>query len=291
MIHTIKGMLPWQLKIASKIVLSRIPSSYSFWKKLSLFQHGAMNKPEYAYEVFLRHFDRAKSRVELDNDFVVLELGPGDSLFSAQIAYALGANNSYLMDAGRFANEDKAIYQHMSHYIGERVNGRALPEFSDSLSSYISKLNCYYGTDGLASWRGVPDGSVDYIWSHAVLEHVARDEFLAHIQEMRRVIKPQGVSSHRVDLKDHLGGALNSLRFSSDVWESKFFSQSGFYTNRLRYSEIIEMMETAGFRVETVAVDRWESLPTPKSKMAAEFQGFDNDELRISGFDVLLYPN
>ena len=41
------------------------------------------------------------------------------------------------------------------------------------------------------------------------------------------MIRPGGLCSHVVDLKDHLGGALNNLRFSQRVWESRTMAGSG----------------------------------------------------------------
>src|SRR2546426_11298751 len=36
--------IPWPLKIAAKVVLSRLPFPYSFWRRLSLFKHGDMSR-------------------------------------------------------------------------------------------------------------------------------------------------------------------------------------------------------------------------------------------------------
>ena len=51
--------VPWQLKIAAKIVLARLPLSYHSWKKIGLFKQGGMERPEYALRIFRRHFDAA----------------------------------------------------------------------------------------------------------------------------------------------------------------------------------------------------------------------------------------
>jgi len=71
--------LPWQLKIAAKIVLSRLPLSYRAWSRLRLFRHGAMDDPSSALEIFREHFNRSG----IARGFTMLELGPGDSLASA----------------------------------------------------------------------------------------------------------------------------------------------------------------------------------------------------------------
>ena len=138
--------------------------------------------------------------------------------------------------------------------------------------------------------REIPGRSVDFLWSHAVLEHVRLGEFLDTLQELRRVIRPDGICSHRVDLMDHLCCELNNLRFPEDLWESDFFARSGFYTNRIRHSEMLDLFREAGFSPEVVRIDRWERLPTPLAKMAMKYRGLGEDELRIFAFDVILRP-
>ncbi len=46
--------VPWQVKIAGKLLLSRIPAGYRFWKRVKLF--GGMEEPDYAHDVFMRHY-------------------------------------------------------------------------------------------------------------------------------------------------------------------------------------------------------------------------------------------
>lgn len=108
------------------------------------------------------------------------------------------------------------------------------------------------------------------------------------MRESRRIQSPSGIGSHRVDLRDHLGGALNSLCFRERVWESEFMSKSGFYTNRIRYSQMLELFQQAGFKVEILNVDRWTHFPTPRHKLAIPFRELPEEELFVSAFDILL---
>jgi ubiquinone/menaquinone biosynthesis C-methylase UbiE len=64
-----------------------------------------------------------------------------------------------------------------------------------------------YLTAGLASLRQIPSESVDFIWSHAVLQHVRRHEFLPVLRELRRVQRPGGVSSHCISITDILSAS------------------------------------------------------------------------------------
>src|SRR6266850_4043018 len=53
---TLKQHIPWQIKIAAKIFLKRLPVGYGLWSRLRLFKHGAMESPGYAFDVFCTHF-------------------------------------------------------------------------------------------------------------------------------------------------------------------------------------------------------------------------------------------
>jgi hypothetical protein len=105
---------------------------------------------------------------------------------------------------------------------------------------------------------------------------------------LHRVLKPDGIASHRVDLKDHLAAALNNLRFSQATWESALFRRSGFYTNRIRFQQMLDLFAQAGFGVRVLGVDRWKRLPTPRARMSEPFRSMDSDALLVSGFDVVL---
>jgi len=283
-----KAAVPWWLKVMAKIVLARIPLIKNYGKKLGLFVHGQMDTPEYALDVAMSHLQRVgwedlKGRS-------VLELGPGDGLFTALIAKALGARQVYLVDTDPVASSDIALYKSGCHFL--RQAGLEPPDLTNctTVDELLQVCSTEYLDSGLDALRKIPAGSVDLIFSQAVLEHVRIAEFSAILNELRRIISPEGVTSHQVDLKDHLAGALNNLRFSKEVWESPFMVASGFYTNRLRFHEILDALEQAGFRVEIKNVNRWEKLPTPQRFYATEFQHFSVEELLVTEFDVLAYP-
>lgn len=283
-----KAYIPWQVKIAAKIILSRLPFDYRIWESIGLFKHGYMTDPEYAYRLFEEHFSRAEFE-QKNGGFVALEFGPGDSLFSAMIARSFGALRCYMVDAGAFASMEKGAYQALVRML--RGKGLELDVDDDSsVDDWVETCGGVYYTQGLKSLKSIPDKSVDFIWSQAVLEHVRYHEFDAITSELRRVLRTDGVCSHRVDLKDHLGGGLNNLRFSSTLWESDWMSSSGFYTNRIRFKEMLTRFKDAGFDVQVLNKDKWPKMPISRQKLAQEFHEIDEDDLLISGFDVILKP-
>ncbi len=286
----IKSYIPWHTKIVAKMILSRLPFDYWVWSKLDLFKHGQMEKPKYAYDTFRHHFNKFEFSGKRKN-FTVLELGPGDSLFSALIAYAHGATSSYLVDIGRFAKNDLKSYIRMIEYLKDQDSALDIPNRFDSVEGLLAFCHARYEINGLESIRNIPNETIDFIWSQAVLEHVRFGDFEKMMRELRRILKSDGVCSHVVDLKDHLSGALNNLRFNRKLWESDFMTRSGFYTNRLRYSEMLKIFSNSGFSVQVDNVQRYPLLPTPRSAMAEEFRNLPDEELLIAGFEITLRPN
>lgn len=281
--------LPWYGKFGAKLLLARLPAGYRLWRRLGVFRHGAMDKPLYALEVFRTHFERAQFG-NRERGFVGLELGPGDSLFSALIAYAHGASGCYLIDTGRYAEENVERYREMAVLLEGKAMRTPNIDAVGNLQEVLQATGATYGTDGLAALRRIPDSSVDFVWSHAVLEHIRRREFSAVMVELRRILRSDGVCSHRVDLRDHLGGQLNNLRFPESFWENELVARSGFYTNRLRFAEMLGLFRAAGFAAEVIGVERWPTVPTPRNKLAAPFRDLGDDDLRVSAFDVILAP-
>lgn len=286
---SIKQHIPWRVKICVKIILSRLPFPYRVWQRLNLFKNGGMERPQYALGVFTEHLGRVNF-ANKHATFRSLEIGPGDTLFSAMIAQAYGASCCWLMDAGPFARRDIFPYREMARELQTRGLPAPNLDSSHSLDDVLAASGGRYLTEGVASWIAIPDASVDFIWSQAVLEHIRLKDFPFMLREMRRVIAPQGVCSHRVDLQDHLNGGLNNLRFSAALWESDLMAHSGFYTNRIRFQEMLRRFSDAGFDVEVLQVNRFPSLPTPRRRMAPQFRDLPEADLLVSGFDVVLRP-
>lgn len=279
--------VPWWLVVTIKVVASRIPLRHSLWNALKMFRHGEMLSPNYAIKVFDRHFEAYSKLRSLEHGFDCLELGPGESLFSAAIAYTAGATTTTLVDVADFVEYSESDYAGLCDVL--RRSGRLTAQqiVTTNRQEYVDSCGARYLTDGLKSLRSIPSQSIDLLWSHAVLEHIRKNEFENLIKETNRVLKPGAVCSHRIDLKDHLGGNLNSLRFSDRIWESDFMARSGFYTNRLRYSEIIDTFKLAGFQIVEISCTKWSKLPTAVKSLHTDFQKFPVDELLISGIDIV----
>lgn len=246
-----------------------------------MFKHGKMASLSYPKKVFTLHRSVALKHLGSIQNKVVMEMGTGDSIASALLAKKDGATRCYMLDVGDFTEKDMKFYQSFAQAIG-----LTLPP-GCTYSEMLSAIGGIQLTQGLASWRMVPAGTVDFVWSHSTLEHVRKGEFDRTLKSMFEAMKPGGIASHNIHLKDHLGGALNNLRFSEELWEADWWANSGFYTNRLRPSEIRSAFLSAGFELIDFTVATYDTLPTPRRVMDGHFQAMSDEDLLATGVSLV----
>ena len=285
----LRDKVPWWGKIALKVILSRLNISYKTWQKLRIFRHGLMDDPAYAYNTFKRHYDSAEF-LNKGNKFTMLELGPGDSLASGIIASYHGAAKSLLVDKSDDAIQNETNYEDLLQYLNSELKMNETARTGESIDKIMARWNIEYLTDGLESLKSIRDNSIDYLWSQSVLEHIRKSEFSSYIREFRRIIKNEGISVHGVDLKDHLSYAHNNLRFSEKTWESDFMAKSGFYTNRILFTEMMAIIKENGFGITVKNIKKWDKIPTQRDKLDRMYRNLPEDELKISDFDLILKP-
>lgn len=97
-----------------------------------------------------------------------------------------------------------------------------------------------------------PNDSFDVIWSYSVLEHVRHPS--ASVNEMIRVLKPDGQIIAMIDLQDHYEDRsdphtmFHFLIYREWVWNLMTSNRSS-YSNRLRASEWINLFESRGLQI------------------------------------------
>jgi cyclopropane fatty-acyl-phospholipid synthase-like methyltransferase len=281
-------LIPWYLKILLKIILARLPVNiHRFWRNLGIFKHGDMDNSSYVinnFESLIKFGDVNKSTLNNKN---LLEVGCGDSIGSAVVAASYGMS-SILVDVDSFATKEIEIYKKILNEINAQrktsLDFNGVYSFEDLLQ--VCKAS--YLTRGTSSLKDIDSSSVDFIISQACLEHVRKDEFKEFIEETYRLSKQDGLSIHSIDFKDHLSYSLNNLRFSELLWESDFMASSGFYTNRLRYSEMREIFIDAGFEIVCENISSWENLPLTTNKFNKAFKDFDENDLKVKEVVICL---
>jgi len=212
--------MKWAMKLGAKVLLSKLPIPYSFWKTLGIFEHGNMDNISYSFNILNIHLSELRINKNLLNPKICLELGCGDSIASAIIAASHGIEKIYLIDKGSFACKDIYFYKKLTIFL--KKSGLNPPVILEdySFDDVLKICNAYYLTNGLKSLNLIKDGEFDFIYSHSVLEHVLKSELAETLAELYRINKPGGSASHTIDYQDHLSKALNNLRFPENIWES-----------------------------------------------------------------------
>jgi SAM-dependent methyltransferase len=287
---SLRKKIPWQIKIVLKLFLSKLPFSYDQWSRIGLFRHGEMDSFAYAWGVLNKHVNQFETKRQ---GWLGLELGPGDGLLSSLLAPALGSVGLSLVDSDDHIEKDIQKYQLQIAQFLKQSYEYSLPDYSKSstLDEILQSAGsgAYY-SQGLSSLKSLDDDSFDIIFSQAVLEHVRKIEFLETMQQCYRLLKSDGIMSHVIDFKDHLGGNLNNLRFSSSLWERDWFALGGnFYTNRLRFSEIIKICEESGFEVKVVDISHFDTIPIKRKLLSKEFANLSDDDLSVSEVHLVMH--
>ena len=282
----------WNLKLAVKILSGKFPPLRKILKSAGYFRHGKMDSRLYATGVFNRHFRQINPEnpaFPKKGGGVCLEIGPGESLLTLILARAAGFSHTVLIDQGSQLAGNLRCYAETAAHLARE--GHDLPPISetDSLRDILKNYSSRYLVHGLKSMESLETGSIDFSFSHAVLEHIPVQIVPGYLRELKRVMKIGGISSHVVDLKDHLGGGANQLRFSEAFWESEWIHRSGAYTNRLRLSQWTALFEAAGLEYEITERQYFPALPVERRFLAERFRNLDEEDLRVSGFTVLFY--
>jgi len=138
----------------------------------------------------------------------------------------------------------------------EDTAGRTLRDLGGPVSS-IAELEPRFGIRYLAPCdaraTGLPAGSIDFASSTDTCEHIPAPDLAAIFAECRRLLRPGGAFSCRIDLQDHYAyfdrslSRYNFLRYSDRRWS--LVNSPLHYQNRLRAPEYLELVRDAGFEL------------------------------------------
>jgi len=268
----------WLIKVFFKIIINKIPLFRKLFELFGLFKLGKMDSFSYSNKIYKLHFNQY-SQISNCKDKVMLEMGPGDSIASAIFGYSSGFKKIYLIDVGYFATNNLDFYRNIVSIM--RKQGVRVPNINDAktLDDILSSCNAKYLINGLDSLKKIQSNSIDFVFSHSVIEHIRKRDFLPTVSELNRMMKKGGIASHCIDYQDHLSKSLNNLRFPEKIWESEIFANSGFYTNRIPAIEVHKCFKNNGFEIICEDFGRWENLPISRKFINKKFHKFSDKEL------------
>ena len=192
---------------------------------------------------------------------VLLEIGPGLNLGQGVIFVMTGAKKYYGLDAYR----DPQFYNRYSYQAVAALLTTVAPQLivnkadsafraeGDKIAFNPEKIEYLYPRQSYDI--PLPPGSVDYVYSHSVFEHVTDPE--ATIRAIFRLLPHGGLTAHHFDLGDHRDRAkpLEFLRLDAQAFKSREEKDRVVYsTNRWRLPDFTAAFERSGFRIQKVEV-------------------------------------
>lgn len=193
---------------------------------------------EYYYRVWLNHVRLAQHYGMWAEPETVLEIGPGSSLGVGVAALLSGVRRYWAYDANslRQGCEEPRLLPDLVHlyqqqaafaeaegwlpstilpprfFAAENANlaPKRLRRIKDSLARR-SDLIAYH-----TNASAIPENSVDFLFSHSVLEHV--DELELFYQKMWRWLKPGGTMTHSIDFTAHGTSTLWNGHWTIPAW-------------------------------------------------------------------------
>lgn len=281
---------------------------------------GGTVSARYCYSVFLRHRTLAARHGLTSTPRCVVEFGPGDSLGIGLMALLTGSEELIAVDAVRHASvgNNLTVFDGLVALLHARadipvdgdcagilprVDERAFPAalFDPvALEAALApprlarlRATLVAGADHtpvryLAPWGaldGIADGSVDWVLSQAVMEHV--DDPATSYRAAWRCLRPGGVMSHQIDLRSHDTASEWNGHWTYPAWLWKLMrGRRDWFVNRLPCSAHLRMQRDAGFLLQATIEDHQPNR-LERRRLAAPFAHLNDADLQTAGVMTL----
>jgi SAM-dependent methyltransferase len=234
-----------------------------------LFQRHVARSLPADESVFRRKFARALQHLRAYEEHgpgtpaggaVFYEFGAGWDL-AIPLAYAaLGVGRQVLVDIrpsarAELVNANLAAFERLWGEL-EQEAGRDLRRLGEPVSSPAEldeRLGIAYLAPRDARDTGLPGESIDFVSSTDTCEHIPEHDLARIFRECRRLLRPGGAFSCRIDLQDHYAyfdrslSTYNFLRYSDSAW--RVVNSPLHFQNRLRWPDYMRLVREAGFQV------------------------------------------
>jgi len=259
--------MKWLVKAVLQKALAWCPGSerlnYLFQHRIT--KHYPRNETDFLHWITIaaQHCDIFLKYGCIKNlsDATFYEFGTGWDLLIPLAYCAFGVNHQTLVDIrphlrAELINDLLRRFYACKGKLEASLN-RALRDLGRRPVKSVSDLQDRFGISYLAPRDArnteLESSSVDFISSTATLEHIPPPAIYEILLECRRILRPGGVMSCRVDMVDHFAyfdshiSCYNFLKFSHVTWS--LLNSSLSYTNRLRYPDYLRVIKAAGFEV------------------------------------------
>lgn len=270
------------------------------WLHKKLTRTGGTDSAAYCYGVWMRHLlGGHQNGLCGEMPQRVAELGPGDSIGVGIAALLSGVETYYGLDALPLADSARnlTVFDGLVDLFRRKTPvpdavGSRFPEdfirFDERRVAQIRASIVNPAADGsliryIAPWWAsdrVERGSIDMIFSHAVLEHV---EDLPHTYStIREWLAPGGWISHQIDFRCHGTADEWHGHWTMPEWYWRLVrGRRSFFLNRQPHSYHVKLMQETGF---VVVVDERAAAPgASRQRLAKQFRHFTDTDLTTEG--------
>jgi SAM-dependent methyltransferase len=299
-------MARWLGKAALQKGMSALPRAENV---NYLFQRHVSHSLPASEAGFRRKFDRAASHLDAYDEHgpprdraeaVFYEFGAGWDLAIPLAYWTLGVDRQVLVDIHpnlRFELVNRTI-ERLEKLADERLTRRPGAADVASAADLEERFGIAYVAPCDARATGFEAGSADFVSSTNTLEHIPAAELVPIFAESRRLLRPDGIMSSRIDLRDHYSyfdeslSPYNFLRYSDRAWRA--FNSRLLYQNRLRRPDYLRAFGAAGFEiVEEVrsSGDEPALASLRELELAPRFRGYPFEELAVTALVVVARPS
>ena len=325
--YAIKYYFPWLIVFKRKL--------YFLLKGKDLSEKRPQKaNSRYCYSLWLRHLSILNENGLDVNPSIIAELGPGDSIGVGLMALLTGSKKYCALDVTKHTNlkQNAVLVDELTALLQSGTdipNDEEFPRVNPRLKSYnfpskiiteqrmldqLSKerlsglkYNLLHNEDVnedssaiqyFCPWSDsgvIDEGSVDMIFSQAVLEHV--DDLTETYKAMHLWLKNGGVMSHQIDFKSHSTSKKWNGHWAYSDYEWKIVNGGGSHLiNREPLSTHIELLNDNDFNILSVIPVK--NFPSDKyngsihrGELAKKFKGLSNDDFSTCGAHILAIKN
>ena len=275
-------------------------------------REGSTESARYCYAVWLRHLIHARNCGLSGIPETVAELGPGRSIGCGLAALLSGASRYFALDAVNLTSVDenlRVLEELVELFIGRSPvpDDNEFPEIYPPLETHeypsavlddeivskalnphrIQRVRDSISAGGMITYQApwsdpasIPAGTVDLIFSQAVLEHV--DDLPGMYMCMNAWLRPGGYVSHTIDFRSHgLSNAWNGHWACSDALWKIIRGRRPYLINRAPRSTHIDLLTAHGFTVAAETV-RSSASAVRRSDLSRRFAGMNDTDLTTS---------
>lgn len=238
----------------------------------------------------------------------VVEIGTGWEAICSVLLYMMGVKTCHTYDHVSHVRYDlvKMFVRSIEDKLAELSKITAIPlsvlekrlsklKKSSNLDDLFSRANIVYHAPGDASKTDLQEGSVDLVYSYAVLEHVPENVIYDLTMESMRVLKKSGLAYHLIGLHDHYVSfdkkitKVNFLKYPEFLW-SFFVKNNISYHNRLREKQFLDIFNECGAKIVWLEnkTDPNDINALRNMKIDRSFHGMSYEELAIYRTELII---